>query len=86
METLPEPNNPDVKIREVPGELIATIRFSGRGNEAAHKKKQALLDAWIIEQGYTAIAQARYAGYDAPWVPWPFRRNEVMIPVVKQSA
>lgn len=80
-ETLPKPNNPDVTIREVPGELVATIRFSGRGSEASHEKNQAKLEHWIGEQGYRQIGEPRYAGYDAPWVPWPLRRNEVMIPV-----
>lgn len=84
MATLPKPNNPDVSIREVPGELLATIEFSGRGNEATHKKKQKKLEQWISEQGYIPIAEPRYAGYDAPWVPWPLRRNEVMIPVAEK--
>ena len=83
METLPEPNNPEVKISERPGELIATIRFSGRGSEVAHKKQQIKLEAWLDQQGYRSIAAPRFAGYDAPWIPWPFRRNEVMVPVVK---
>jgi hypothetical protein len=39
------------------------------------------MDQWISEQGYRQIGEPRYAGYDAPWVPWPLRRNEVMIPV-----
>lgn len=85
METLPRPNNPDVTLREVPGEMIATIKFSGAGSESTHKKKQIQLEGWIAEQGYEAIGAPRYAGYDAPWVPGPFRRNEVMIPVTKRD-
>lgn len=83
METLPEPNNPDVKIREVPGEMIATIRFAGRGSEKTHRRKQVELEAWMDEQGYRAVGAPRYAGYNAPFVPGPLRRNEVMIPVEK---
>ncbi|MEM8636231.1 MAG: heme-binding protein [Pseudomonadota bacterium] len=81
METLPQPNNPEIKIREIPSEMIATIRFSGRGRERTHAEKQVLLEAWITEQGYRAVGPARYAGYNAPFVPGPLRRNEVMIPV-----
>ncbi|MEM9938808.1 MAG: heme-binding protein [Pseudomonadota bacterium] len=83
METLPMPNNPDVTIRNVPGELMATVRFSGNGSERAHISKQVDLETWIEEQGYVATGAPRYAGYDAPWKPAPFRRNEVMIPVAK---
>ncbi|MEO1188414.1 MAG: heme-binding protein [Pseudomonadota bacterium] len=81
METLPMPNNPDVTIRQVPGELMATVKFSGIGREQTFEKKQIALESWIAEQGLEIVGAPRYAGYDAPWVPGPFRRNEVMIPV-----
>ncbi len=86
METLPVPNNPAVSIREVPGEMLATIRFSGSGRMKTHKAKQAELEAWIGSHGYEATGPARYAGYDAPWKPAPFRRNEVLIPVKPVSS
>lgn len=81
METLPVPNNPAVAIREIPGELMATIRFSGSGRKETHRQKQAELEDWIAANGYKATGPARYAGYDAPWKPSPLRRNEVLIPV-----
>ena len=85
-ESLPNPNNPDVMVREVPAQLIASIKFSGRGSEASYLKQQVKLDAWIAQQGYIVSGEPRYAGYDAPWVLWPFRRNEVMIAVTKAPA
>ena len=81
LDTLPVPTDPKVSIRSVPAERVATIRFSGSGRETTHRKKQTLLEAWLTEQGYTATGPARYAGYDRPGIPGPFRRNEVMIPV-----
>ena len=84
METLPVPNNPDVTIREVPGEMMATLKFSGVGRERVFEQKRAALENWLAEQGYQAIGAPRYAGYDAPYVPGPFRRNEVMIPVAER--
>lgn len=85
METLPRPNNPDVTIREVPGEMMATVRFSGRASENKFRRKEGELAEWIATQGYEIVGAARYAGYDAPFVPGPLRRNEVMIPVQKTS-
>ena len=81
METLPVPNNPAVSIREIPGELLAAIRFSGSGRMETHRQKQTELEDWIAAKGYKVSGPARYAGYDAPWKPAPFRRNEVLIPV-----
>ena len=86
METLPVPNNSDVTLREVPGELMATIKFAGAGRERVFAQKEEALQTWLLEQGYEAIGAARYAGYDAPWVPGPFRRNEVMLPVAPKAA
>jgi len=81
MDTLPVPNNQDVSIKEVPGEMMATVRFSGIGRERVFEQKQTALQDWLAEQGYEMIGAPRYAGYDAPYVPGPLRRNEVMIPV-----
>ena len=86
METLPVPNNSDVTLREVPGELMATVKFSGVGRERVFEQKQAALEAWLSERGYEAVGTPRYAGYAAPYVPGPFRRNEVMIPIAARPA
>ena len=79
--TLPAPNDPSVEIRKVPGELMATIRFSGRPGEVEFSKREAELRAWMSSQGYVDVGPARFAGYNAPFVPGAFRRNEVMIPI-----
>jgi len=81
METLPVPNNDNILIREEPGQLMATIRFSGRASEAKFQQKEEDLLVWVAARGYAIDGPARYAGYDAPMTPGPFRRNEVMIPV-----
>lgn len=86
IETLPRPNNPAVTIREEPGKLMATIQFSGLGRMESHLRNQQKLEAWIAQNGFVAIGQPLYAGYDAPWVLPFLRRNEVMIPVEKQTS
>ncbi len=35
-------------------------------------------------QGIAPLGEAEYAFYDAPMVPGPLRRNEVLIPVAAQ--
>lgn len=85
MDALPAPNNPDVTLREVPGEMMATLKFSGFGRAATFAKKQDELEIWLRANGYETIGPARYAGYDAPWVPAPLKRNEVMIPVTQTA-
>ncbi len=81
METLPKPNNQNIKLREIPSELMATIQFNGRGRGKKEARKRAELESWIINQGYEITGEAIGAYYNPPWILPAFRRNEVMIPV-----
>jgi effector-binding domain-containing protein len=81
METLPRPNDPRVAISEVPARRMAVIRFNGGPSDRRFMAKQAELMAWLDENGYAPVGEPVYARYDPPWVPTPFRRNEVMVEV-----
>ena len=37
------------------------------------------LRKWMQEQGLSGQNTAEMAGYDPPWIPGMFRRNEVLI-------
>lgn len=78
-ETLPEPTDERIRIREVPARTVAARRFSGtwRG-ERFVENEQALLAA-VATAGLETRGAPIYARYDAPFVPWFLRRNEVMI-------
>ena len=80
MATLPAA--PDtIELQEVPGRTVAAITFSGRGRSEDLMRQEARLRSWIAERGLTVTGEAEYAFYDAPMVPAPLRRNEVMIAV-----
>jgi effector-binding domain-containing protein len=81
-QTLPIPNNNQVKIVEVPSEMVAVVQFSGLGREKQFKQQQARLMTWLNANNLTAIGSPRYAAYNPPWTLPPFRRNEVLIPVI----
>ena len=80
-DTVPEPNNPAVIIREKPAHRMAAIRYSGRWSEKRYLKHRQKLEAWLKEQKMTAVGEPVWARYNAPFVPWFMRRNEVLIPV-----
>ncbi|MEL7130468.1 MAG: heme-binding protein, partial [Pseudomonadota bacterium] len=86
LETLPIPDDPAVTLRETAPRLVATVRFAGRARPDAQKEQQAELETWLETQGYRAIGGAEVAFYNAPYVPGPFRRNEVIIPIEALSA
>jgi hypothetical protein len=79
--TVPEPTDPLVTIREVPAQTLAVLRYSGRWTEKLYREQETRLRGILVKQGLTAVGAPVYARYNAPFVPWPLRRNEVMVPV-----
>jgi hypothetical protein len=80
-DTLPQPNNPAVRIVEVPPETMAVIRFSNsRSSEAIAKQTAALLGTLATSRWTVAGAPVTWL-YDPPWTLPFFRRNEVAVPV-----
>ena len=81
LETLPEPLDERVKLKEEPGRLMAAVRYSGTWSEKGFKENKALLEEFIEKRGLTKIGPAIWARYDPPFMPWFLRRNEVLIPI-----
>jgi len=78
---LPLPNNPNVKIIEIPSKKYAAIVFSGKNsNENVYKHEKELVK-FIEENALIAIGVSKYAFYNHP-LTLPFmRRNEVLIEI-----
>lgn len=81
METIPQPTNPAVSIREIPAYRAAAIQYSGRWSEKNYQEHLAKLQAWISDNELEAIGEPAWARYDPPFKPWFMRRNEVLIPI-----
>ncbi len=81
LETLPRPNDAQVRLRATPPAEVAVIRFSGVAEPRAVAARSAELTAWIQRHHLRARGPATLAQYDPPWTLWFMRRNEVMIPV-----
>lgn len=80
-ETVPEPLDPAVRIVATPARLVAALTYSGRTSEELHRKKEEALRSELVRRKLTAAGPPITAQYDAPFIPGPFRRNEVLIPV-----
>ena len=81
LETLPEPEDPKVTLRQVPVRRMAAIRYSGFWSEKAYLRHKAELEAWIQKMDLTIAGDPIWARYDPPFMPWFLRRNEILIPV-----
>jgi effector-binding domain-containing protein len=81
METVPEPTDPTVVIREIPAHRAAAIRYSGFWSEKSYRKHLARIEEWMRREQLEADGGPVWARYNAPFTPWFLRRNEVLIPV-----
>lgn len=77
--SVPEPLSKEVQLQTRSGGRFAVIRFSGRINSSLIRKQSEKLKDWIQDQNLIADGNIEVAGYDAPWTPGPFRRNELMV-------
>ncbi len=76
---LPEPRSSRVEINVRPAARFAVLRYHTWPNRRNERKAIAILRKWLIERELPATADPIIAYYDPPWMPAPFRRNEIMI-------
>lgn len=79
LEQIPAPSNDAVKIGQRPAGRFAVIRFAGRLNEKGAIEQEQVLRQWVNDRGLSPSENVERAGYDSPFTPGPFRRNEVLI-------
>lgn len=81
LETLPQPENPKVTLRQVPARRMAAVRYTGLWSEKSYLQHKLELESWIREEDLTVSGEPVWARYDPPFTPWFMRRNEILIPV-----
>lgn len=84
-DTVPKPTDPRVIIREVPPRTVAVWRYSGRWTEENFREHEQDLRRALQARSLKPASgdSAIIARYDAPFIPWFMRRNEVLIPLEK---
>jgi len=81
LETLPTPNDPRIKLVEVPEQKMAALRFSWYRTDSRFEKMQKQLFSDLARDNITIIGTPIYAGYNPPWTPPWMNRNEIMVQV-----
>jgi hypothetical protein len=82
LETLPEPLDPQVRLREVSGGRFAVIRYSGTWSEANYQEHLQKLERSVEAAGLRTTGSPIYCRYNAPFVPWFMRRNEIWLKLI----
>jgi effector-binding domain-containing protein len=81
LETLPQPDDPNIALRLVAARRMAAVRYSGFWSEKKYLQHKKKLGTWIDEEGLTVVGEPVWARYNPPFTPWFMRRNEILIPV-----
>jgi hypothetical protein len=77
---LPNPTDASVKIKEVPNEYAAIIRFGGYANDEKLKLYAEKLRNILTEKGIKTIGHFRFLGYNPPF-QFIARRNEIIVSI-----
>lgn len=81
METLPQPNNDRVILRQVPAKIYAVSRFTWYPTpERVERKKQELLDM-LSSDNITILGEPQAAFYNPPLSMPLVLRNEILVPI-----
>ena len=81
LETLPEPNDKRVKLREVLAHKVAVRRFSWTTSESAFTKNEAELLKALSRDGVETVGAVNVARYNTPFTIPFMLRNEVHLEV-----
>ena len=84
METLPTPDDPNIKLRQVPARLVAAVRYSGFWSEKKYLQYKQELENWIAAKNLKVIGEPVWARYNPPFTLWFLRRNEILIPTASE--
>lgn len=85
LETLPEPENPKVVLRQITGRRMATVRYTGLWSQKGYLKNKLKLERWIKDNGLNTVGDPIWARYNPPFTPWFLRRNEILIPIASDA-
>jgi len=77
--TAPEPLDPRVRLREVPGSRVAVIRYSGLWSQANYDEHLQKLEAALRAANLPWKGVPILSRYNPPFMPWFLRRNEIWL-------
>lgn len=85
LETLPEPLDERVVLREEAVHRMAVVRYGGTWSRARYQSQLERLRAWLEARDLEVEGEPIWARYNPPFVPWFLRRNEILLRLLPSS-
>jgi hypothetical protein len=81
LETLPEPTDKRIVLKQIPSRNVAAITYSGTWSRSRYEEHKAILVEMMRSRNLKPIGEYIFARYNPPFMPWFLRRNEVLVSV-----
>ncbi|MDA9109102.1 heme-binding protein [Woeseiaceae bacterium] len=81
LDSLPIPDDKRIRLLKIEPRYMAVKEFSGRWSEKNYKKSEQELLVNLNNNDIRVMGTPIFARYNAPFVPWFMRRNEVMVEI-----
>ena len=78
---LPDPNDPNVVLRELGTETCIALSFRGNANAERAEKEINKLRAAALRENLSLSGESRICRFDPPFKPGFMQYNEIVIPV-----
>ncbi|MFH6770021.1 heme-binding protein [Gaetbulibacter aquiaggeris] len=83
-ETLPQPNQSQIKFREEPAKIVAAITFGGWANDEKIEKYKQKLKSALDTEGITYKNRFYFLGYNPPFEFFN-RKNEIIVELESET-
>ena len=83
-ETLPQPNQLQIKFREEPAKTVSAITFGGWANDKKIEKYKQKLKSALDAEGITYTSRFYLLGYNPPFEFFN-RKNEIIVELVSEA-
>ncbi len=77
--TLPRPNNPEIRIVQIPSVTVAARTWYGSNDLDRQKAEEQRLRELLARDKRVILSAARVAQYSPAWAPWFMQRNEILL-------
>lgn len=83
LENIPQPRNDAVQLREIPAKYFAVHKYSWLNTQSRVQQKTQETLQWAQQRSLQVLGAPQLARYDPPWTIPMFKRNEIMVEVLK---